>query len=268
MDNDTNKFLEGEAAKINKLLTELDSEFNDIGNKDDDFSQIEIKLKDIDIKLQSMMIQKDDLKEEININFWGNKREELKSKYKDFIKKYENLTKNKKKENKDPENIDISFDHTKATIEEEYKRGKKILKEDDKILGDLIDIVSKDGKTLMIVKQKLRDQKEQLDMLPFDEMEYSLKRTGVKIRNMMKMALQDNIAKCLIFVISITILTIIIVSFCKEKKDNNYNLPFDIFSSNKNGINKDNNTTSSDAYSFCLANKFYYTILIIVILFL
>ena len=269
MDNDTIKILKDFEEKINRLLLELEKNFNIINDKNNDFSQIENKLEEIDLKLKSMNIFIDYyLKEEINKNLWKTKIKELKSKYYDFQKKFENLPNNQIIENKEPENIDMPFDHNNATIEEEYKRGKKILKEDERILGELIDIVSKDGKTLIIVKQNLKEQKEKLDMLPFDEMEYSLKRAGVKIKNLMKLALQDNITKCLIAVISIIIITIIIISLCKDKKDNNYNLPFDIFSSNKNGINRDNNITSSDAYSFCLVNKIYYTILIIVLLFL
>ena len=266
MDKDTIAILENLAKKIDDILSELEHEFNNTNYKDDDFSKIEKTLKNISLKLETMKTQISFLKDE-NKKFWEKKRKEFSSKYEDFNEQFNNL-KNQKIENTDPENIERSFDHNRATVEEEYKRGKKILNEDNRILGELIDIVSKDGETLMIVKQKLKEQQDKLEMLPFDEMQYSLKRAGAKIKNMMKMALSDNIAKCLIAVISIIILTIIIVSFLEGKKDNNYNLPFDIFSSNKNAINIDNNTTSSYSYSFCLVNKFYITIFIIVLLIL
>lgn len=267
MDNIIIAKLKDSDIKINNLISQLENKFNDINSEDDDFSQIESIQKNISLELESMKFLKNDLKEELNIKIWGKKINEFESKNKDFKQKTKNLPKNKEK-NADPENIDKSFDHTHATIEEEYKRGKKILSEDNRILGELIDIVTKDGETLMIVKQKLEIQNKQLEELPFDEMEYSLKRAGAKIRKMMKMALKDNIAKCLIAVISIIILTIIIISLCEGKTDNNYNLPLDIFSSNKNGININNNNTSSYEYSFYLGNKLYYTILILLLLFL
>ena len=266
MDTETISLLKDYDKNINELLSNLDNKFNKIKDKSDkDLSQIKNLLKNIETNLGVMEGQILLLKEEFNKTSWTKKRKDLLSKYKDLNGKFVNLKNQEKEENTDPENIDRPFDHNKATVIEEYKRGKKILAEDNRILGELIDIVSKDGETLVVVKQKLKEQRNQLEMLPFEEMEFSLKRAGTKIKKMMKMALKDRIAKCLIAVISIIILTIIIVSLCKDKKDNNYNLPLDIFSSNKNGINN-NNDTSSYEYSFCLVNKFYYTILIIILL--
>ena len=199
MDNVAISKLKDSDEKINKLIYHLDNKFNDIIGEDDDFSQIETIKKNISLELENMNTFKNDLKEELNKKIWEKKIEELDSKNKVFKQKTKKLAKNKDK-NTDPENIDRSFDHSNATIEEEYKRGKKILSEDNRILGELIDIVTKDGETLMIVKQKLEIQNKQLEMLPFDEMEYSLKRAEAKIKKMMKMALNDNITKCLIII--------------------------------------------------------------------
>ena len=114
-------------------------------------------------------------------------------------------------------------------------------------------------------KKNLKIQDEQLNTVDpmFKEMEFSLKRAGKKVKNMMIKLSKDKIIICLIVIICIIILSIIIVSLSGGDKTNNYNLPFDIFQSN----NKNKNLTTYES-SLCLFNKYYYTIIFLLLLIL
>ena len=265
MDNNYQIILEDSSNFINKKFSKLDIELNNSKNKDN-ISQIELILEEIENKLKSMKNDKNNLNES-DKNIWEGNIKELKSKYEEYKKQYEDITKNKKEENHDPENIEESIDHNKLTIEEEYKRGKKILDEDNRIIGELIDIVSKDGETCIIIRKNLEEQGLKIEGISpqLKEIDFSLNRAGKKVKSMMKELLKDNFIKCLIAVISIIILTIIIISLCKgNNKNNNNNLPLDIFSSNSKDNGNKNNNTSYQCF-LCLGNKFYYILFILLI---
>lgn len=265
MENNYQIILKDSSDFINKNFSKLEILLNDTKNKDT-ISQINLILEEIENKLKSMKNDKNNLNES-DKNLWAGNIKELKLKYEEYKKEYEDITKNKKEENTDPENIDESIDHNKLTIEEEYKRGKKILDEDNRIIGELIDIVSKDGETCIIISKNLEEQGKKIeDISPqLKEIDYSLNRAGKKVKSMMKELLKDNFIKCLIGIVSIIILTIIIVSLVKGKNsnDNSTNLPFDIFSSNSKNNNKSNNT--SDERFLSLINNFYYIFFILLI---
>ena len=258
--------LEDASNYINKRFSKIE-QIKD--NKDkDNISEIKILLEEIDNKIDFIDIQKDFLKNELDKNAYEKAKKKFKSKCEKYKNEFENLFKNIEKNN-DPENIDSSFDHDNANIEEEYKRGMKILDADDKIIGELIDIVSKDNETCMVVKKNLKEQEEKINYVDPDlkDIQFSLKRAGKKIRRMMIDLSKDKIIKCLIAIISIIIITIIIVSFFGGDKKNNYNLPIDIFGTNNKNNNKNNSITTYD-YSLGLFNQSYYTLLLLIFLIL
>ena len=198
-----------------------------------------------------------ELKKESNKKKWKKNIEELNLKYEEYYDKFKNFIKEENEENIEGEN------NKEPTIGEIYKKGKKILDADDKILGELIDIVTVDGRTCIVIKENLKNQGEKIESInpELKEMNFSLKRAGNKIKDMIKQQLKDTYIKCLISVIGIIIITIIITSLCKGKKNNNYNLPFDIFSSNNKG---NNNSTSYNCY-LGLFNNYYYLIIFIIL---
>lgn len=269
--NTTKDNLKHSSDYLNKKFSTFDILIEKIKGKNeisqiDEISQIQTLLKEIEIKIDLMNFDKHDLKSELDKNEWEKEIKEYKSKFRKCNETFNSLPIKKEIENTDPENIDESIEHNNLTIEEEYKRGTKILDADDKILGELIDIISKDGETIIVVKQNLDTQTGKLENIDpmFKEMEFSLERAGKKVKKMMIELSKDKIIICLIAIISIIILSIIIVSLCGgDKNNNNYNLPFDIFQSNK----KNNNITTYE-YSLCLVNKYYYTIIFLLLLFL
>lgn len=248
--NISNDNLEKTSKEIEKIFTKFDEKIKD-KNDISDISQIASLLETINEKIKLMDCEKDTLKE-FNKNQWDEKIKKIKKKYKECETTYKELERKKdEKENKeDP-----------LTIEEAYKRGTNILDEDDKIIGQLIDIVSKDGVTCMIVKENLKLQIGELGKVKpmLKEMDFSLKRAGKKIKRMMIELSKDKIIICFIVLIAIIILAIIITSLFGGNK--NYNNPVDIFWSN-------NNKNSTTAYNFSLGlfNKDFYMILFIFLL--
>ena len=240
MEKETKINLEDSYNKINEYFNELEKYLK---NKNEHTSQISLLLEQIKNKIDIMDQDKNDLNE-YDKSIWKKKIKEIKSKYENYLKN-EELIKNKDDDIIDPSNIEESIDHNKLTIEEEYKRGTKILDKDEKILGELIDIVQKDNQTLMVVRENLENQAGEIDKIDpnLKEMEFSLKRAGLKIRDIGIYLAQDKLKKFLFIFIVLMIIIIIIVSACGGKEKKNFNLPFDIFSTN----NKDNNTDIGNA---------------------
>ena len=246
---DSEEFILKRFPILNKLKKYIGSQ----NINEDEIFQFDSKIKDIENKLGIMKRDMNSLNE-IDKNIWSDKIKELNSKFEDYKKQFEEIH----KESKD----DKPIDYNNLTTEEAYKKGNEILDKDEKILGNLIDIIQKDNETLVIVSNNLDYQKKRLEEISpvLNEIQFSLKRSKNKLTNMLKILLKDKFIICLIVAISIIILTIIIVSSCKGNKNNDnnkYNLPVDIFSSN----NKDNN--NSNGYSFGLFYKYYYAALFI-----
>lgn len=237
MEKQTKINLEDSYNKINENFNKLEKYLN---NNNEYNSQIDLLLNQIKNRIDLMDNDKNDLNE-YDKNIWKKKIKEINSKYENYLKKCEELKKDKGDGIIDPSDIEESIDHNKLSIEEEYKRGTKILDKDEKILGELIDIVQKDNQTLMVVRENLDNQAGEIDKIDpnLKEIEFSLKRAGLKIREIGIYFAQDKLKKFLIIFIVLMILIIIIVSACGGKEKNNFNLPFDIFSNNNKGNNTD-----------------------------
>ena len=244
VDSFTINNLKDKSVEINKRFSKLEEKFK----KSDDITSIKKILDEIEIRIDTMESDKNSLNDENKKDLWKKNISKIKSKYELYKKKYENMEAFEKEEkDNDPENIDDN----NLTIEGAMKRGNQILDKDDKILGELVDIITTDNKTLMVIKNDLTEQQKKLELIDpeLKEINFSLKRAKKKVTEMSRQLSKDKFIICLIVLIVIIIITIIIASACGKNKDNNKsNLPLDIFSTNTNKNNNNLNNKSSSGY--------------------
>ena len=98
--------------------------------------------------------------------------------------------------------------------------GDKIIKHDGEIINNMKEMVDKDLKTMQGVNIELERQHVVLDNVDKDlkDIDYSLKRAGQQIRNILKRYATDKLIMCFIVVIILVILAIIIASIAGKKK--------------------------------------------------
>ena len=116
-------------------------------------------------------------------DLWKKNISKIKSKYELYKKKYENMEAFEKEEkDNDPENIDDN----NLTIEGAMKRGNQILDKDDKILGELVDIITTDNKTLMVIKNDLTEQQKKLELIDPELKEMRKEKIKMSLKKILK----------------------------------------------------------------------------------
>lgn len=208
--------------RIDKNLRDFDILDNSFQKKTMGLMQKE--LNNIKNNLELMEQESANLKDEENIDVWENTKNQNSKKYKEYKKKIERKKENQKTQDlmDDYDDIDAKVDHNKMTTEQAFKRGDKILDQDDHALDRMVRQVDSDKNQMKIVNQELEKQKEQLENADKDlkEIDYSLQRAGKQMRQILKMYATDKIIMCIIIVLLLVIVTIIIVGCLKGKKGN------------------------------------------------
>ena len=123
-------------------------------------------------------------------------------------------------------------------------RGDKIVEANDKAIDNIQAHVNKDNEIMAGVNSNLQGQIEKFDKVDSDlkEMDFSVDRAKKKLTSMFKIYASDKCITCMIVAILIIIVVIIIVSACGGDNKNNFNVPHDIFGTNKNSTSNRGNS--------------------------
>ena len=229
-----------EKADKNKKITILDSIKKELPNTNKNFDLMEIEVNNL-------------ISEE-NKNIWKEIVKKIKHQLKTYNKKIKELEEDSSfildsKQVEDHLDVNAKVDLKQLNAQQVMDRGDMILKEDDKIIGDVTKTLGDDVRRMKETNKALYEQEEQLDNVNNDlkEMNYSLERARSQITSMFKMYSRDKCITGLIIVILIIIVVIVIVAACGGDNEKNFNVPHDIF--NKN-------TTSSSAGELIYSKKF------------
>ncbi len=271
MDKHTISVLKDNQENIEKSIGKIDSIIQSYkkakkSEKKSIKSQLDTELENIRINIERMEAEQSSLKDENNKENW----EEIISKYKSKLKEFKKTIKNlevivvEEPDNGDHLDPDAKVDLNELNVQQAMDRGDAIVKEDDKIISGMVKTVHGDVQTMKEANANLNVQIEKLDNVDSDlkEMEYSVDRARKKITSMFKLYASDKCITCLIVVILIIIVTIIIVSACGGDNKNNFNVPHDVFDSNKNDTNT---KVTSSSYSLTNAIKIKYLISLILL---
>lgn len=118
-------------------------------------------------------------------------------------------------------------------IIEVFDKGDHILDEGDKAILRMNKKIDETKEVSSAIKQNLIKQREQLiaTQKNLKEMDYSLDRAGKTLKNMLKSYATDKLILIMIVIIALVIVAIIIVGAVGGDKNNNFNVPHDIFGS-------------------------------------
>ena len=255
MDNSAIATLEDIQKAIEESLEEIENKINSYRNEDKKGKnlikkEVQKKLENIKKKGQNMLNEINDLRDEENKEKWEKIFNYLKKRIKEYKEKINNIDKlkinneEKKDEYLDP---DAKVSVNELNVEQAMKRGDNILEDDGKRITNMNKIVNKDVDTMKGVNIALNDQKIKLEGVDNDlkEIDFSIDRARKKITDMFKIYASDKCVICLIVVILIIIVTIILVSAFGGDNKNNFNVPHDIFYTNKKNTNSTTNSEQS-----------------------
>jgi SNARE protein len=255
MDNSAIATLEDIQKAIEESLEEIENKINSYRNEDKKGKnlikkEVQKKLENIKKKGQNMLNEINDLRDEENKEKWEKIFSNLKKRIKEYKEKINNIdtlqisNEEKKDEYLDP---DAKVSVNELNVEQAMKRGDNILEDDGKRITNMNKIVNKDVDTMKGVNIALNDQKIKLEGVDNDlkEIDFSIDRARKKITNMFKIYASDKCVICLIVVILIIIVTIILVSAFGGDNKNNFNVPHDIFDTNKKNTNSTTNSEQS-----------------------
>ena len=207
------------------------------------------ELANIKSNIGMMKAELENFRDISNLNLWKENIAKLKHKVKEYTEKIKNLDKLNVESNnndinyKDP---DENVNYMEMNVQQVMERGDNILDEDSKAINNMAKVVNQDVDQMRNVNIELNRQIEVMDNVDDElkDIDFSLKRAGKQIRNMFRIYSSDKCIMCLIIVILIIIITIIILSICGQDKNNNFNVPLDIFNTN--------NITTNDSGLFLL----------------
>lgn len=259
MDKNTIAVLQDYQSSIEESFKKIEKKLNSYNNleksqKKSASTSLKQELANVKANMGMMKAELPNLVEQGNTNIWEETISKLKSKVKQYSEKINNL----ESMNNEPENNennymdpDAKVDYDELNVQQVMDRGDKILDEDDKAIKNMAHVVNQDVDQMKNVNVELNRQKEKLDNVDTDlnEMDYSLKRAGKQIGSMFRMYSHDKCITGLIVVILIIIVVIIITSALGGDSKSNFNVPHDIFNSNKNATK-----TNSAHYLFCNLN--------------
>jgi hypothetical protein len=146
-----------------------------------------------------------------------------------------------------PEDVDIRMKpNSELNVQQVINKGNEILKDDGEAIRRMNVVVNQDKNTAVQIQIDLKNQKEKLEGTSknLKEINASLKRADKNLKTMFKMYATDKLIMCLIVVIVLVIIAIIITAAVGGDKDNIFNVPHDIFVSNKNTTATATTTTS------------------------
>ena len=262
MDNSVIATLEDIQKAIEESLEEIENKINSYRNEDKKGKnlikkEVQKELENIKKKGQNMLNEINDLRDEENKEKWEKIFSNLKKRIKEYKEKINNIdtlqisNEEKKDEYLDP---DAKVSVNELNVEQAMKRGDNILEDDGKRITNMNKIVNKDVDTMKGVNIALNDQKIKLEGVDNDlkEIDFSIDRARKKITDMFKIYASDKCVICLIVVILIIIVTIILVSAFGGDNKNNFNVPHDIFDTNKKNTNSTTNSEQSLISSFNL----------------
>jgi len=262
MDNSAIATLEDIQKAIEESLEEIENKINSYRNEDKKGKnlikkEVQKELENIKKKGQNMLNEINDLRDEENKEKWEKIFSNLKKRIKEYKEKINNIdtlqisNEEKKDEYLDP---DAKVSVNELNVEQAMKRGDNILEDDGKRITNMNKIVNKDVDTMKGVNIALNDQKIKLEGVDNDlkEIDFSIDRARKKITDMFKIYASDKCVICLIVVILIIIVTIILVSAFGGDNKNNFNVPHDIFDTNKKNTNSTTNSEQSLISSFNL----------------
>ena len=262
MDNSAIATLEDIQKAIEESLEEIENKINSYRNENKKGKnlikkEVQKELENIKKKGQNMLNEINDLRDEENKEKWEKIFSNLKKRIKEYKEKINNIdtlqisNEDKKDEYLDP---DAKVSVNELNVEQAMKRGDNILEDDGKRITNMNKIVNKDVDTMKGVNIALNDQKIKLEGVDNDlkEIDFSIDRARKKITDMFKIYASDKCVICLIVVILIIIVTIIFVSAFGGDNKNNFNVPHDIFDTNKKNTNSTTNSEQSLISSFNL----------------
>ena len=255
MDNSAIATLEDIQKAIEESLEEIENKINSYRNENKKGKnlikkEVQKELENIKKKGQNMLNEINDLRDEENKEKWEKIFSNLKKRIKEYKEKINNIdtlqisNEEKKDEYLDP---DAKVSVNELNVEQAMKRGDNILEDDGKRITNMNKIVNKDVDTMKGVNIALNDQKIKLEGVDNDlkEIDFSIDRARKKITDMFKIYASDKCVICLIVVILIIIVTIILVSAFGGDNKNNFNVPHDIFDTNKKNTNSTTNSEQS-----------------------
>ena len=241
-DNNSIATLKDEQEKIINEFETVDKEFEKFekysySEKNASLRKMKTALDRIKNHIDLMKIEFSDLQETKNQLAWETTINQNKKKYQEYLKKSEEkkenmINKNLLTENNDPEDIDREYNKDNMNIEQAFKRGDKILKEDRNIIDNMAKTVDGDVRVMKDVNIQLDQQAEKLEGADKDlkDIDYSLKRAGKQMTQILKMYATDKIIMCLIVVLLLIIVAVIILGCVKGKNSNSNKGTTDIFS--------------------------------------
>ena len=249
MDKNTIAILQDYQSSIENSFKKIDKKLNTYNNleksqKKSASTSLKQELANIKANMSMMKAELPNLLDQGNRNIWEESVSKLKSKVKQYTEKINNLeTLNIEPENNDADYMDpeAKVDYDELNVQQVMDRGDKILDEDDKAIKNMAHVVNQDVDQMKNVNVELNRQQEKLDSVDNDltEMDYSLKRARKQITSMFRMYSKDKCIICLIVGILIIIVVIIITSALGGDSNKNYNVPHDVFTSNKNATTND-----------------------------
>ena len=259
MDKNSLSVLEDYKSKIEESFKTIDKAIKSINKADKNkkitvLDSIKKELPNTNKNFDLMEIEVNNLISEENKNIWKDIVKKIKHQLKTYNKKIKELEEDSSfildsKQVEDHLDVNAKVDLNQLNAQQVMDRGNMILKEDDKIIGDVTKTLGDDVRRMKETNKALYEQEEQLDNVNNDlkEMNYSLERARSQITSMFKMYSRDKCITGLIIVILIIIVVIVIVAACGGDNEKNFNVPHDIF--NKN-------TTSSSAGELIYSKKF------------
>ena len=259
MDKNSLSVLEDYKSKIEESFKTIDKAIKSINKADKNkkitvLDSIKKELPNTNKNFDLMEIEVNNLISEENKNKWKDIVKKIKHQLKTYNKKIKELEEDSSfildsKQVEDHLDVNAKVDLNQLNAQQVMDRGNMILKEDDKIIGDVTKTLGDDVRRMKETNKALYEQEEQLDNVNNDlkEMNYSLERARSQITSMFKMYSRDKCITGLIIVILIIIVVIVIVAACGGDNEKNFNVPHDIF--NKN-------STSSSSGELIYSKKF------------
>ena len=259
MDKNSLSVLEDYKSKIEESFKTIDKAIKSINKADKNkkitvLDSIKKELPNTNKNFDLMEIEVNNLISEENKNIWKDIVKKIKHQLKTYNKKIKELEEDSSfildsKQVEDHLDVNAEVDLNQLNAQQVMDRGDMILKEDDKIIGDVTKTLGDGVRRMKETNKALYEQEEQLDNVNNDlkEMNYSLERARSQITSMFKMYSRDKCITGLIIVILIIIVVIVIVAACGGDNEKNFNVPHDIF--NKN-------STSSSAGELIYSKKF------------
>jgi DNA repair exonuclease SbcCD ATPase subunit len=261
MDKNSISVLQDNQKSIEESIRKIDSKINNFkkatkSEKKKIKNSLNIELENIKTNIKRMEAEQSIMKDQNNRETWEDIISKYKSTLKEYKKKIQNLEENLEEDQENGNHLDpdAKVDLNQLNVQQAIDRGNAIVKKDGEMISGMVKIVDGDVQVMKDANANLEQQKEKLDIVDNDlkEMEYSVDRARKKITSMFKLYASDKCITCLIVVILIIIVTIIIVSACGGDNKNNFNVPHDVFDTNKNETNK---KVSNSAH--CLIKTFH-----------